>query len=368
MQVKLVDLVAQYSQIKDEIDEAIHSVIDKGQFILGPANSEMEQNLAEYNGVKYALGCNSGTDALQLAMMASEYKPGDEIISIPMTFVATIEVIVLLGLKPVFVDVDPETYCIDPNLIEAKITDKTRAIIPVHLYGQSADMDPIMEIARKHNLDVIEDCAQAIGATYKGQKTGSMGNSSCLSFFPAKNLGAYGDAGAVLTNNDEFAEKIKMIRVHGSQSKYEHTLLGINSRLDSIQAAVINVKLKYIDKWNELRRKHAARYTELLSDIPELVCPAIADENQHVFHQYTLLLNDRFGLQNILRERGIATGIHYPIPLHLQPAFKILGYKENDFPISESVAKKVISLPIYPELPIDHQDYVVEQIHQFINN
>ncbi len=368
MQVKLVDLVAQYNQIKDEIDEAIHNVIDKGQFILGPANSEMEQNLAEYNGVKYALGCNSGTDALQLAMMARGYKKDDEIISIPMTFVATIEVMVLLGLKPVFVDVDPETYCIDPNLIEAKITDKTRAIIPVHLYGQSADMDPIMEIAGKHNLDVIEDCAQAIGATYKGQKTCTLGDAGCLSFFPAKNLGAYGDAGAILTDDDELAEKIKMIRVHGSQSKYEHTLLGINSRLDSIQAAVINVKLKYIDKWNELRRKHAARYTELLSDIPGLVCPAIADENQHVFHQYTIQLDDRFGLQNFLRERGIATGIHYPIPLHLQPAFKNLGYNENDFPISETVAKKVLSLPIYPELPTDHQEYVVEQIHQFYKN
>ena len=289
-------------------------------------------------------------------------------ITSPFSFVATTETIVLIRAKPVFVDIDPKTYNIDPERIERAITPRTKAIIPVHLYGQAADMDPIMEIARRHNLDVIEDCAQAIGATYKGRKTGSMGNSSCLSFFPAKNLGAYGDAGAVLTDDDEFAEKIKMIRVHGSESKYEHTLLGINSRLDSIQAAVINVKLKYIDNWNELRRKHAARYTELLNDIPGIVCPAIADENQHVFHQYTLQLNDRFGLQNFLRERDIATGIHYPIPLHLQPAFKILGYKENDFPISESVAKKVISLPIYPELPTDHQDYVVEQIHQFIKN
>lgn len=365
MQVKLVDLVSQYHEIKDEIDTAIRSVVESGQFVLGPANSEMEKSLASYNGVKYALGCNSGTDALQLAMMARGYKPGDEIISTPMTFVATIEVMVLLGLQPVFVDVNPETYCIDPNLIEAKITDKTKAIIPVHLYGQSSDMDPIMDIAGRHNIDVIEDCAQAIGATYKGRKTCTFGTAGCISFFPAKNLGAYGDAGAVLTNDEELAERIKMVRVHGAPSKYEHTVLGINSRLDSIQAAVINVKLNYIDKWNELRRQHAARYTELMSNIPGIIFPAIAKENTHVFHQYTLQVENRTGLQTHLREQGVGTGIHYPIPLHLQPAFGSLDYKEGDFPISESIAQKVISLPMYPELPVAHQEYVAEQVRNF---
>jgi len=365
LHVKLVDLVSQYHDIKEEIDTAIQAVIDSGQFVMGPANLEMEKNLADFNDVKYALGCNSGTDALQLMMMAQGYNRGDEIISTPMTFVATIEVMVLLGLKPVFVDIDPETYCIDPNLIEAKITDKTRTIIPVHLYGQSADMDPIMKIASKHNLDVIEDGAQAIGATYKGRKTCTIGIAGCISFFPAKNLGAFGDAGAVLTNDEELAKNIELIRIHGAPSKYEHTILGINSRLDSIQAAVINVKLRYIAKWNELRRKHASRYTQLLSDISDIICPKTAAENQHVFHQYTLQVEDRTGLQSFLREHGVGTGIHYPIPLHMQPAFKHLEYKEGDFPISESIASKIISLPMYPELPIEHQAYVSEQIHNF---
>jgi len=365
MKVTLVDLVAQYKTIKNEMDSAIHAVLDSGHFILGEANTEMEKKLANYIGVKYALGCGSGTDALQLAMMAHEIKPGDEIISIPMTFVATIEVMVLLGIKPVFVDVDPKTYCIDPGQIEKKITKKTRAIVPVHLYGQSADMDPIMEIARKHNLLVIEDCAQAIGATYKGRKTCTLGDIGCISFFPGKNLGAYGDAGAVLTNDDKIAEKIRMIRVHGSASKYQHLVLGINSRLDSIQAAVVNVKLRYIDRWNEQRRQHATRYTKLLSDLKEAVLPYTPPYNVHTYHQYTLQVKDRDGLQNFLKEKGIATGIHYPIPLHLQPAFKNLGLKQGNFSVSEQISSQVISLPMYPELPDDHQDYVVEQIHQF---
>ncbi len=366
MKVTLVDLVAQYKTIKNEMDDAIHAVLDSGHFILGEANTELEKNLANYIGVKHALGCGSGTDALQLAMMAHGIKAGDEIISIPMTFVATIEVMVLLGIKPVFVDVDPKTYCIDPDQIEKKITKKTRAIVPVHLYGQSADMDPIMEIARQHNLIVIEDCAQAIGATYKGRKTCTLGDIGCISFFPGKNLGAYGDAGAVLTNDDEIAKKIRMIRVHGSASKYQHLLLGINSRLDSIQAAVINVKLKYIDRWNEKRRQHAARYTKLLSDLKNVVLPYTPTYNVHTFHQYTLQVKDRDGFQNFLKEKGIATGIHYPIPLHLQPAFRSLGLKQGDFPISEQIARQVISLPMYPEIPADHQNYVVEQIHEFM--
>lgn len=365
MNVTLVDLVTQYKNMKEEMDQAIHAVLDSGHFILGEASKEFEKNLAEYNGVKHALGCASGTDALQLAMMAHGIGAGDEIISVPMTFIATIEVMILLGAKPVFVDVDPKTYCIDPGQIEAKITEKTKAIVPVHLYGQAADMDPIMAVAKKHNLVVIEDCAQAIGATYKDRKTCTLGDIGCISFFPGKNLGAYGDGGAVLTNDDEIAEKIRMIRVHGSASKYRHLLLGINSRLDSIQAAVLNVKLKYIDQWNANRRKHAARYTELLQELNDVVFPYTPAYNTHTYHQYTLQVPDRTGLQNFLKEKGVATGIHYPIPLHLQPAFASLGYKEGDFPVSEQISSHVISLPMYPELPQDHQDYVVEQILAF---
>lgn len=365
MNVTSVDLVTQYKNIKDEMDRAIHAVLDSGHFILGEASKEFEKNLAEYNGVKHALGCASGTDALQLAMMAHGIGAGDEIISVPMTFIATIEVMILLGAKPVFVDVDHKTYCIDPNQIEAKITEKTKAIVPVHLYGQAADMDLIMDIAKKHNLVVIEDCAQAIGATYKDRQTCTLGDIGCISFFPGKNMGAYGDGGAVLTNDDEIAEKIRMIRVHGSASKYRHLLLGINSRLDSIQAAVLNVKLKYIDQWNAKRGQHAARYTEMLRELDDVVFPYTPDYNTHTYHQYTLQVFDRTGLQNFLKEKGVATGIHYPIPLHLQPAFASLGYKEGDFPVSEQISSHVISLPMYPELPQDHQNYVAEQILAF---
>ncbi len=367
MKVNLADLVAQYNQIKNEIDEAIQAVLDTGHFVLGEASQEFEQNLSEYIGVQHALGCASGTDALQLAMMAHGIGAGDEIISIPMTFIATIEVMILLGIKPVFVDVDPETYCIDPEQIAAKITDKTKAIVPVHLYGQAADMDPIMEIAKRHNLVVFEDCAQAIGATYKGRKTCTIGDMGCLSFFPGKNLGAYGDGGAVLTNDEDIAQKIRRIRVHGAESKYSHVELGINSRLDSIQAAILNVKLKYIDQWNEKRRLHAARYTNLLNGLKNVVFPYTASYNSHTYHQYTLQVEDRSGLQKFLTENGIATGIHYPIPLHLQPAFSNLGYKEGDFPNSEKIASKVISLPMYPELTEQLQDFVVEEILNFFN-
>jgi dTDP-4-amino-4,6-dideoxygalactose transaminase len=365
MKVTMVDLVVQYQQIKEEIDEAIQSVLDSGHFVFGETNGEFEKRFAEYHGVKHALGCASGTDALQLSMMGLGLEKGDEIISVPMTFVATVEVMVLLGLKPVFVDIDPKTYCIDPGQIESKITGKTKAIVPVHLYGQSADMDPIMDIAAKHGLFVIEDCAQAIGATYRGRKTCTMANAGCISFFPGKNLGAYGDAGAVLTDDDDLAERIIKVRNHGSENKYDHKYLGVNSRLDAIQAAVLGVKLKYIDTWNEMRRNNGARYSELLSGLENVVCPYTAPENTHTYHQYTIQVEDRDGLRGSLNEKEIATGLHYPIPLHLQPAYKYLGYGEGDFPVSERASGSVLSLPMYPELPRGHQDYVVEQIQAY---
>ncbi|RKY75344.1 transcriptional regulator [candidate division KSB1 bacterium] len=365
MQVQQMDLVTQYKQLKTEIDDAIQKVLDSGHFILGEAVKEFEQTMANYIGIKHAIGCASGTDALQLAMMAYDFQPQDEIISTPMTFVATIEVMKLLGLKPVFVDIDPKTYCIDPAQIEEKITEKTKAIVPVHLYGQCADMDPINEIARKHNLKVIEDCAQAIGATYKGRKSCTLGDVGCLSFFPSKNLGAYGDGGMVLTNDDQIAQKLRMLRVHGAESKYRHIFLGINSRLDSIQAAILNVKLKYLDGWNEKRRQVAAKYTGLLKD-SDVIVPYTAPYNVHTYHQYTIQVKDRKRLQEYLKTKGIATGIHYPVPLHLQPAFKELGYKEGDFPVSEQVSSQVLSLPMYPELPEEHVHYVAMEIKNFL--
>jgi len=365
MKVQLVDLVAQYKSIKAEIDEALQRVVSSGRFILGEEVERFEEEMASYIGTKYAVGCASGTDALQLALMAYGIGPGDEVITTPFTFVATAEVIVLLGAKPVYVDIDPKTYLIDPNRIEAAITDKTRAIIPVHLYGQCADMDAINQIARKHDLKVIEDSAQAIGALYKGRKACAMGDVGCLSFFPAKNLGAYGDGGMVLTNDEDLAAKIKMLRVHGSKGKYNHVLLGVNSRLDAIQAAILRVKLKYIDQWNRARREKAALYTRLLKDT-EVITPYTEAYNEHIYHQYSIRVKNRDGLRKYLTEKGIATAIHYPIPLHLQPAFASLGYKKGDFPIAEEVSSQVLSLPMYPELPEEHINYVATEIKSFL--
>ena len=366
MKVPLVDLVTQYKNIKPEMDAAIHGVLDSGAFILGPAVKEFEKNMAEYTGVKHAVGVASGTDAIQLALMAYNIGPGDEVITTPMTFVATVEVMVFLGIKPVFVDIDPKTYIIDPNQIEDRITSKTKAIVPVHLYGQCADMDAINAIAKKNNLVVIEDSAQAVGATYKGKKATSLGDAGCLSFFPSKNLGAYGDGGMVLTNDGEIADRVRKLRVHGSATKYQHVYLGVNSRLDSLQAAILNVKLNYIDRWNEMRRQNADKYNERLKNTPA-VTPFVADTNEHIYHQYTIQVADRDGLQAYLKENEIATGIHYPIPLHLQPAYQSLGYKKGDFPVAEEVSSHVVSLPMYPELPEEHIDYTTEHIKKFLS-
>jgi dTDP-4-amino-4,6-dideoxygalactose transaminase len=365
MKVPLVDLVTQYQNMKQEMDTAIHGVLDSGAFILGPAVKEFEKNMATYTGVKHAVGVASGTDAIQLALMAYNIGAGDEVITTPMTFVATVEVMVLLGIKPIFVDIDPKTYIIDPNQIEDKITSKTKAIVPVHLYGQCADMDVINDIAKHHNLVVIEDSAQAVGATYKGKKATSLGDTGCLSFFPSKNLGAYGDGGMVLTDDDDIADRVRKLRVHGSATKYQHVYLGVNSRLDSLQAAVLNVKLNYIDQWNEMRRQNAAKYNERLSESPA-VTPFVAEYNTHTYHQYTIQVEDRDGLQAYLKENDIATGIHYPIPLHLQPAYENLGYKKGDFPVAEEVSSHVVSLPMYPELPEEHIDYTTEHIKKFL--
>ncbi len=354
--------------LKEEIDAAIQRILNRGDFILGEEVKEFEQRVAQYLGVKHCIGVGSGTDALQIALMAIGLNPGDEVITTPFTFVATAETIVLLGGKPVYVDIDERTYNINPELIEDKITEKTKAIIPVHLYGQPAEMEKILDIAKRYNLYVIEDSAQAFGAEYKGRKVCTFGDMACISFFPTKNLGAFGDAGMIVTNNDDLAEKVKMIRVHGSKKRYHHELLGVNSRLDTLQAGILLVKLKYVDKWNERRIEIANRYSSALKDSDSVVVPYSEPYNKHIYHQYTIRTSRRDELIEFLRGRGVQTAVHYPIPLHLQRAFAYLGYKKGDFPIAEKCAQEVLSLPMFPELRDDEVDYVIECILDFFQN
>jgi len=361
MQVPLLDLKAQYATIKDEIKAAINEVLESQYFILGPKVEQFEEKIAEYCNTKYAIGVASGTDALLISLMVLDVGHGDEVITTPYTFFATAGSISRLGAKPVFVDIDPKTYNINPGLIEEKITDKTKAIIPVHLYGQCAEMDTILEIAEKHGLYVIEDAAQAIGAKYKERKAGSMGDMGCLSFFPSKNLGGYGDGGMVVTNNSELAEKVRVLRVHGAKPKYHHSMVGLNSRLDAIQAAVLLVKLKYLDDWSEARRENAEVYNHLFAET-DVVTPYVEDYNEHIYNQYIIRVKDRDRVRDYLKEQDIGTSIYYPVSLHLQECYADLGYKEGDLPESEKAAKETLALPIYPELTPEQQEYVVEAI------
>ena len=365
MQVPLLDLKAQYATIKDEIKAAIDEVLESQYFILGPKVQQFEEEIAEYCNVQHAVGVASGSDALLLALMAIDVSYGDEVITTPYTFFATAGSISRLGAKPVFVDIDEKTYNINPELIAKKITDKTKAIIPVHLYGQCADMDPILEIGKEYNLCIIEDAAQAIGAEYKGRKAGSMGDMGCLSFFPSKNLGGYGDGGMVITNNEELTERIRMLRVHGAKPKYYHSLIGLNSRLDALQAAVLSVKLKYLDGWSEFRRQNAENYNHLFADT-DVVTPYVEPYNRHIYNQYIIRVSKRDELQEFLKERNIGTAIYYPVPLHLQGCYADLGYQEGDFPESENAAKETLALPIYSELTRNGQITVVEVIKEFI--
>ena len=366
MNIKLVDINLQYQNIKNEIDAAVHRVLDSGQFILGPDVAALEKEAAQYLNVNYAIGVASGTDALHLALLACGISSGDEVITTPFTFIATCEAITYCGATPVFVDIDPKTFNINPVKIEEKISKKTKAIIPVHMYGQAAEMEPILEIAKKFQLKVIEDVAQAFGGEYKNKKLGSQGDAGCTSFFPSKNLGAYGDGGMVFTNNKEIAEKIKMLRVHGSKQKYVHDLIGYNSRLDTLQAAIVRVKLKYIDQWNNMRIKHAEqRYNKLLSNC-NLATPFTESYNKHVYHLYTILVNDREGCQKFLNSHSISSSIHYPIPVHLQKSFEHLGLSAEDFPVSSEISQKTISLPMFPELKEKEIDYVVKTIKEFL--
>jgi dTDP-4-amino-4,6-dideoxygalactose transaminase len=347
--VPFLDLKAQHEQMRPEIDAAVMRVIDSAQFVLGPEVAAFEERFAGYCGVQSCAALNSGTSALHLALLAAGIGPGDEVITVSMTFVATTAAILYCGAKPVFVDVDPNTWTMDPNLIEAAITPRTKAILPVHLHGLMADMDPIMELARRHDLVVIEDAAQSHGAEYKGRRAGSIGDIGCFSFYPGKNLGAYGEGGAVVSNNPDLARKVALLRDWGQESKYNHVIAGYNYRMDGIQGAVLNVKMQYIEAWTEARRRVAADYDRLLAK-SGYNRPASPSHCRHVYHVYAVALSHRDDVQKTLQAEGIATGIHYPVPVHLQKAYADLKYKPGDFPVTESLAGRFLSLPIYAEL------------------
>lgn len=365
MMIPLVDLKAQYNTIKTEIDNTIQRVLDSTSFIMGEELERFEEEFALFCNIKYAIGVANGSDALILALRACDISKDDEVITVPNTFIATTEAITHVGGKIVFVDINPKTYTIDVLKIEEKISNKTRAIIPVHLYGQPANMDPIMRLAKKYNLKVIEDAAQAHGAEYKDKKVGSIGDVACFSFYPGKNLGAYGDAGMITTNSEEIAQKVKLLRNHGSIKKYEHKIEGYSSRLDNLQAAILRVKLKYLNQWNSIRRKNARKYNELLNNIGGIITPYEADYAKHVYHLYVIRTEDRDKLREELKSKGIATGIHYPIPLHLQPAYKYLGYKEGDFPVAEKSSQEILSLPMFAELSDRQIDEIVKLIKNY---
>lgn len=355
--IPLVDLRAQYRIIKPEIDAAIERVLANTRFILGKEVQDFEEAFAVYCGARYAIGVASGTAALHLALLACGIGQGDEVITSPFTFIATAEAICHAGARPVFVDIDPVSYNLDPSRIEEAITPRTKAILPVHLYGQPADMDPLLAIARRYDLKVIEDAAQAHGAEYKGQRVGTLGGAACFSFYPGKNLGAYGDGGMVVTNDPQIAERVRMLRDHGRLSKYEHLIVGYGERLDALQAAILGVKLRHLDDWNERRRRIAAQYRELLAD-GNIQVPQESKDVRHVYHLFVVRVRDRDATLARLKEAGIGVGVHYPIPLHLQPAFAWLGYREGDFPNAEQAAREVLSLPIYPEMTVEQMDQV----------
>lgn len=366
MMIPLVDLRAQYNSIKEEIDEVISRVLNNTSFIMGNELEVFEGEFAGYCNTRYAIGVANGSDALILALLACGIGEGDEVITVPNTFIATSEAISHVGAKIIFVDVVPDTFNIDVSKIEDKITKNTKAIMPVHLYGQTADMDPLIILAKKYGLKIIEDAAQAHGAEYKGRKAGSIGDTACFSLYPSKNLGAYGDGGIITTNNEEIANKIKFLRNHGRTSeKYLHDMEGYSSRLDNLQAAILSVKLKYLDVWNDKRRENVLIYNRLLENLNSIVTPYVAEYCSHVYHLYVIQTKYRNDLREYLKSRGVATGIHYPIPLHLQPAYNHLEYKEGDFPITERVSQEILSLPMYPELGENQIIEIVEKIKRF---
>ncbi len=373
--IKMVDLHAQYHRIKDEVDEAISEVLESTAFIQGPEVQEFADALATYTGAKFVIPCANGTDALQIAMMSLGFRPGDEVILPVHTYVATAEVIALLGLTPVFVDVDENTFNIDVNQVEQKITKKTVGIVPVHLYGQCAEMEPILRLAKDHNLSVIEDAAQSLSAEYifnTGVKmmSGTMGTIGTTSFFPSKNLGCFGDGGALFTNDETLAEKIRMVANHGQKIKYFHEVVGVNSRLDTLQAAILKVKIKYVEEYNTKRRAVASYYDQALASVARLAIPIRMPYSTHVFNQYTLRVKDgdRDDFKKYLAENGIPSMIYYPVPLHLQKAYRKPGFAEGAFPVAENLAKVVISLPIHTEMSSSHLEFICGKVKQYFNS
>jgi dTDP-4-amino-4,6-dideoxygalactose transaminase len=347
--IPLVDLKAQYRSLKAEIDAAIGSVLDNAQFVLGPAVESFERDFASYCGAAEAVAVNSGTSALHVALLASGVRPGDEVVTVPFTFVASIAAIEYAGARPVLVDIDPDYYTMAPSALERAITPKTRALIPVHLFGQPADMDPIVEIARRHGLKVIEDAAQAHGAEYKGRRVGSIGDIGCFSFYPGKNLGAYGEGGAAVTGSAQYAEAMRLLRAWGEKTRYLHAIRGFNYRMDGIQGAILGVKLRHLERWTEAKRSLAAAYGRLLAGTVART-PRERPGGRHVYHVYPVRIPQRDAWRARLLEMGVQTGIHYPVPVHLQPAYRDLGYEAGDFPVAEAIARDILSLPIYPEM------------------
>ena len=361
MQIPLVDLRAQYQTIQLEVMAAIEDVFTNMQLFLGPQSKAFEQEFATYSGCDYGVGCSSGTDALVLALRACEIGPGHEVITVANTFIATVEAIALVGATPVFVDIDPETYTMDWTQLSRVLTPRTRAIVPVHLFGHPVEMQPVLEFAQEHGLWVIEDASQAHGAIYHGQRVGSMGDIGCFSLYYSKNLGAYGEAGICVTRDNELAESLRMLRDHGSRVRYHHEALGTNARLDELQAAVLRVKMRYLEEWNAARQAHARAYTEQLQDVVEIL-PVVQPYNTHVYYVYVVQVQNREYFRQALEHQGIATAVHYPIPIHLQPACAHYGYKRGMLPVTEAVAERLVSLPMYPELTAEQIQAVVNAV------
>jgi dTDP-4-amino-4,6-dideoxygalactose transaminase len=359
--VPVLDLKAQYAGLRDELARVVRDVMDSTTYILGPKVAAFEEAFAAYLGVKHCVGVNSGTSALHLALIGAGVGPGDEVITVPMTFVATSWAVSYTGATPVYVDVDPMTYTMDPAQVEKRITPRTKAILPVHLYGQPADLEPLLDIGKRHGIPVVEDAAQSHGAEYQGRKAGTLGQSGCFSFYPGKNLGAAGEAGAIVTNDDGLAARFRALRDHAQEKRYHHNELGFNYRMDGLQGAVLGVKMKYLEGWTNARRAHAARYQELLAGLPVQV-PAEAAGRRHVWHLFVVLHRERERLQQMLQARGIHTGLHYPIPLHLQKAYQHLGHRAGDFPAAERIGRECLTLPLYPEMTAKQQDRVAEAL------
>lgn len=365
MEIPFLDLKAQYREISRDVQEAIGRVIENADFILGKELSLFEREFAAYCGVEHAVGVDSGISALELALRAAGIGKGDEVITVSHTFIATVSAISFTGAKPIFVDVDPLTYTMDVQQLASSVTPNTRAILPVHLYGQSADMDPILDIAKRHGFKVIEDACQAHGARYKGRRVGSIGDVGCFSFYPGKNLGGFGDGGMLVTNDAGLADRVRMLRNYGQREKYHHEFLAYNRRLDTLQAAVLRVKLRQLDRWNNARQDCAARYTKLLGRIEDVGLPLVGSDRDHVYHLYVIQHADRDGLQARLKEHGIVTGLHYPIPVHLQPCFADVSIEQRPLPVSERLARRLLSLPIFPELTEQQAEFVCDVIANF---